>query len=151
MLKKIQDFFSQMIAPGLAGEQPSPHGLQVATAALLLEMMRMDHEATAAEAETICAVLTQQFGLQKNELDALVALAGEEAAQATDYFQFTSLINKAASPELKRQLMENLWRVALADGQVDVHENHLLRKIADLLYVPNSEYLAAKQRAQRIG
>lgn len=148
MLKQIQNFFSQFIAPDKADAPIGPHALQLATAALLMEMMRMDDQITAPERATALATLRGEFGLTTDELDTLVALAEQEAKQATSYYQFTSLVNKACDPAQKVRIIEYLWQVAYADGHLDAHESHLLRKIADLLYVPQSEYIAAKLRGR---
>ena len=149
MIDGIRDFFAQMIAPA-AGESgiASQHALHLATAALLLEMMRMDSAVTAAETAAVAGALQTRFGLDAAQVGALMALAAEEAQQATDYFQFTSLINKHFSREQKIEVVENLWQVAFADGQLDAHEQHFMRKIADLLYISQSDYVAAKQRAR---
>ena len=150
MIDGIRDFFTQMIAPAAAAGPGvgSQHALHVATAALLLEMMRMDSSVTAAETATVAGALQARFGLDAAQLDTLMALAAEEAKQATDYFQFTSLINKHFSREQKIEVVENLWQVAFADGHLDAHEQHFMRKIADLLYIPHADYVAAKQRAR---
>lgn len=149
MLKQIQIFFSQFIEQDIKpGAAVGSHGMQLATAALLMEMMRMDNAVTAAERTTALTALRTEFGLSPAELDALVVLAEEEAKQATSYYQFTSLINKACEPAQKAKIVEYLWQVAYADGHLDAHESHLLRKIADLLYIPQSDYLAAKQRGR---
>lgn len=153
MIDGIRDFFTQMIAPAAAAGTgaASQHALHVATAALLLEMMRMDSSVTAAETATVARALQTRFGLDAAQLDTLLALAAEEARQATDYFQFTSLINKHFSQEQKIQVVENLWQVAFADGHLDAHEQHFMRKIADLLYISHADYVAAKQRARGTG
>ena len=149
MIEGIRNFFNQVIAPGAAGAGPeSQHALHVATAALLLEMMRMDATITAAETESATRSLQSRFGLDAAQVDTLMALAAEEARQATDYYQFTSLINRHFSAEQKLQVVEYLWQVALADGHLDAHEQHFMRKIADLLYIPHADYVAAKQRAR---
>jgi uncharacterized tellurite resistance protein B-like protein len=149
MLADITNFFNQIIAPGAkASGAPSQHALQVATAALLLEMMRMDSSITAAETDSVTRTLQTRFGLDAAEVDTLMALATEEARLATDYFQFTSLINRTFSAEQKVQVVEYLWQVAYADGHLDAHEQHFMRKIADLLYVSHADYVAAKQRAR---
>ena len=149
MIKGISDFFTQMIAPAAsASGEASQHALQVATAALLLEMMRMDSTVTAAETATVANALRERFGLAVQDVDRLMALAAEQAQQATDYFQFTSLINKNFSREQKIQVVEYLWQVAFADSHLDAHEQHFMRKIADLLYISHADYIAAKQRAR---
>jgi uncharacterized tellurite resistance protein B-like protein len=152
MIDGIRDFFAQMIAPA-AGESgiASQHALHLATAALLLEMMRMDSAVTAAETAAVAGALQTRFGLDAAQVGALMALAAEEAQQATDYFQFTSLINKHFSREQKIEVVENLWQVAFADGHLDAHEQHFMRKIADLLYISHADYVTAKQRARGTG
>jgi uncharacterized tellurite resistance protein B-like protein len=149
MIAGIRDFFNQIIAPGAVEPgADSQHALQVATAALLLEMMRMDSSITAAETASVARTLQTRFGLDAAEVDTLMALAAEEARLATDYFQFTSLINRSFSAEQKVQVVEYLWQVAYADGHLDAHEQHFMRKIADLLYVSHADYVGAKQRAR---
>ncbi|MFH1871432.1 MAG: TerB family tellurite resistance protein [Pseudomonadota bacterium] len=144
MIASIRNFFRQMIEPGVAAD----HALHLATAALLLEMMRMDSSISAEETAAVTTALQTQFGLAAQEVDSLVALAAEEAKQATDYFQFTSLINKSLDAAQKTKVIEYMWQVAYADGHLDAHEQHFMRKIADLLYVSHADYVAAKQRAR---
>lgn len=148
MLASIKEFFSQAIEPGTRNEADSGKALQIATAALLLEMMRMDDRIAEEERAAIAETLRKQFGLDAQQVETLVELAREEAHQASDYYQFTSLINKACDAGQKIRIVENLWRVAMADGYLDAHELHLMRKIADLLYVGHADYVAAKARAR---
>jgi uncharacterized tellurite resistance protein B-like protein len=149
MIDGIKDFFNRFIATDNAASAAArQHALEIATAALLLEMMRMDSTVTDEETATVTSVLRNRFGLTAKELDTLLRFANEEARQATDYFQFTSLINRYYSAEQKIQVVEFLWQVAFADGHLDAHENHFMRKIGDLLYIPHADYVAAKQRAR---
>ncbi|MBS1132837.1 MAG: hypothetical protein H6R16_3839 [Proteobacteria bacterium] len=67
-----------------------------------------------------------------------------KSREAIDYFQFTSLINKSCTAEQKIVIIENLWLVAMADSHLDALETHLIRKIADLLYVSHADYISAK-------
>jgi uncharacterized tellurite resistance protein B-like protein len=149
MLAGIKEFFSQFIEPGSRNEPDGEKALQIATAALLLEMMRMDDRIAEEERRAIAETLRQQFGLDARQVETLVALAGEEARQASDYYQFTSLINKSCDAGQKIRIVENMWRIAMIDGHLDAHELHLMRKIADLLYVGHADYVAAKARARQ--
>lgn len=149
MIDSIKTFFSQFIAPGMQQKAAGgAHALQVATAALLLEMMRMDARVTMEERDAITATLQREFGLSAAELATLVALAEQEARQAHDYYQFTALINAHCDAAQKARIVENLWHVAMVDGHLDAHELHLMRKLADLLHVGHADYVAAKQRAR---
>jgi uncharacterized tellurite resistance protein B-like protein len=149
MIASLKDFFTQFIEPDARKDDASgEHALQVATAALLLEMMRMDDRFAEEERATVAEVMRQQFHLDAEEFAAILALAEQAAAQAHDYFQFTSLINQRCDAAQKTRIVENLWRVAMADGHLDANEQHLMRKLADLLYVGHADYIAAKQRAR---
>jgi uncharacterized tellurite resistance protein B-like protein len=148
MIASIKDFFSQFIEPGIAGSTAVAPALRVATAALLLEMMRMDNELKDEERQAIANTLQTQFSLGGEQIETLMALAEQESREANDYYQFTSLINKHCDQAQKVQIIENLWHVAMIDGHLDAHELHLMRKLADLLYIGHADYVAAKQRAR---
>ncbi len=149
MIASIKEFFDRFIEPGTRPEAAcATHSLQVATAALLLEMMRMDSHLKPEEREGIAATLRHEFGLDADELATLMALAEHEARQAHDYYQFTALINRHCDAAQKVRIVENLWHVAMVDGHLDAHELHLMRKLADLLHVGHGDYVAAKQRAR---
>lgn len=148
MIAGIKEFFARVVEPGIARDGIDEHALRVATAALLLEMMRMDNRIADAERDAVRATLQQRFALDAGELDALVALAAAEAREANGYHQFTSLINQRCDLPQKLRIVENLWQVALVDGHLDAHELHLMRRLTDLLHIPHAENIAAKQRAR---
>lgn len=150
MIAGIKDFFNQFIETGVRqSEAGYAKALQIATAALLFEMMRMDDKITAAERDSVTTTLFRMFDLNAGQLKILMDLAEQEARQASGYYQFTSLINKSFDAPQKTQLLENLWCVAMSDGHLGAHETHLMRKIASLLYVGHADYVAAKQRARQ--
>jgi len=147
MLKSIADFFERQLAGG--GEPArAQHTIELATAALLAEMARIDGDISPAERETALRAVREKLGLSQAEADELFALAEQEARQATDYFQFTSLINRRFDADQKTRVIELMWRVALADGEIDAHERHLIRRIADLIHVPHADFVHAQRRAQ---
>jgi uncharacterized tellurite resistance protein B-like protein len=147
MLNSIRDFFERNIAaPAAAGGDG--HSIQLATAALLVEVARIDRESTPDERAIVERAIRDKFGLGEAAAAELIGLAEAELQQATDYFQFTSLVNRHFSAEQKQRVIEMMWRVAYADAELSAHENHLMRKIADLLHVPHGDYIAAKMRAQ---
>lgn len=148
MLKSIRDFFDQRInqAHAPAGDA---HRLQLATAALLVEVVRGDGSIAPAEREALLAAIGAKFALTADEAAALIELAEQETRLANDYFQFTSLINRSFSQPQKLRVIELMWQVAYADAALSSHEQHVLRKIAELLHVPHGDYIAAKMRARQ--
>lgn len=145
MLKSILDFFDQRIGGAQAAGALS---IQRATAALLAEMVRIDRDVTPEEQAIAERAIREKFGLSQAEAAELLRLADEEVRNATDYYQFTSLINRDFTQEQKERVIELLWQVAYADDQLSAHELHLMRKVAGLLHIPDSVYIAAKMRAR---
>ncbi len=150
MLKSLERFFSTHTASpgGQHGRETHQHALRLATAALLLEVMAADDDDHPAERQAITQSLASRFQLEQHEIDTLIEQAAQRREQASDYHQFTSLINRHFSAEEKKQLMEQLWQVAYADRQLDSYEEHLIRKIADLLHIPHQVFISRKHRAQ---
>ena len=147
MLRTIQRFFESRIDPGHRDiRQSDSHRLQVATGALLIEMMRTDVEATEGERAVVVAALRNKFDLTTEETHELVEVAEAEADESIDHYQFTSLIKTGFSQEQKQKVVEYLWAVAFADENVDKHEEYLVRKIANLIGVSHKEFIEAKLR-----
>lgn len=150
MLRTLNDLFRSLFdSPPSADEPASQHTLQLATAVLLVEVMRSDAKIGAQERHAVLAALRDKFALADDELERLFELAETHATEATDFHHFTSKINKGFSAEQKLRIVELLWQVALADGHISHHENHLMRKLGDLLHIPHAAYVVAKQRARQ--
>ena len=145
MLNQIKLFFEQHLAL-TASEDTLEEKLQLATVVLFLEMMYIDDKVEPKELEIILSLIHQYFSLTDEQTTSLIALAEQQRKQATDYFQFTSLINKEYSLEQKVRLIESLWKIAFIDGVLDMNEEYLVRKIADLLHVPHTAFIMAKNR-----
>lgn len=144
MIQQIINFFNQNLK---TVDTVNPdYQLNLATASLLIEMVRMDHKIEQSEHDMVKSLLKNNFGLSNEETDTLFELAEEEAANAVDYYRFARLINKEYDNVNKIKLVENLWHIAYADGQLDKYEEHYLRKVAELLHVPHKEFIKAKHR-----
>jgi uncharacterized tellurite resistance protein B-like protein len=150
MLRTLKDLFDTLLAPpAAAGSAVSAeHRLHLATAVLLVEVMRADSECSAAERRAVLDVLRQRYALAEDEVARLLELAEHSAKNATDFHAFTSALNERLDHEQKVQVVEAMWAVAYVDGQLTAHENHVLWRVADLLHVPHGAYINAKLRAK---
>jgi len=119
----------------------------LAVASLLVEVLRADYETAPAERAQVVESLRGLLGLDATSCAELLADAEREVDGAHDLHQFTSELNRSLSPEEKFELVEQLWRVAQADTIVHKYEEHLIRRVADLLHVSHREFIAAKLRA----
>jgi uncharacterized tellurite resistance protein B-like protein len=148
MLRRLKDLFNAAIAPATASPADREHSLHLATAVLLVEVMRADPQFSEPEREEVVAALQRTFSFSRNEVEMLVDLAHEASRSSSDFHQFTSVLNDRLGNDEKARVVEYMWRVAYADGHLDAHENHLMSRIAGLLNVTHGQYIAAKLRAR---
>jgi len=145
MITKIKAFFTRNIIEaddsGLSGEQ-------LATAALLIEVMVIDGNLGEDELASISNTLAQMLELSTEQVDELILLSRDEVAEATSLYQFTREINAHFDQDKKIDLMTAMWRVAFADGHLDKHEEGIIRRVADLLHIRHSEYIKCKLTAR---
>lgn len=147
MIEHIREFFGKRIAT-TAGAGAGGDAIRLATAALLVEVMLTDGTMNAAETARIPELLQQRFGLAPREAEELVELARQEVAEATSLYQFTALVNQHFSVDDKYALVSNLWQVAYADGAIDKYEESLIRHVAELIHLPHSRYIHARNQAR---
>jgi uncharacterized tellurite resistance protein B-like protein len=128
---------------------PAEQAAPMAAAMLLLEVAWADHEISDTELESTRAAIQGLFGLTREQVETLVAQAKSEHEAAISMYPFTRAVNETLTSEEKRQLIVLLWRLAGSDSSVDVHEEHTIRRIADLLYVSHDDFIEAKHEARR--
>jgi uncharacterized tellurite resistance protein B-like protein len=149
MLRTLKDLFGALTPPAPGqGEHGAEHTLQLATAVMLMEVMRADAKLGSAERLAVIDALRGTFALADDEIDRLIELAGQASRDATDWFEFTSHINAHFDMAAKVRMVEYMWRVAYADGHLDEHERHVMWRLSDLLHVPHGAYINAKIRAK---
>lgn len=150
MVSVIKQFFEKYIKPSSASsDKVSEHSLQIATAALLIEMMRADSKVSEEERRTVAKTIQLKFKLTEEETNTLLKLAEEEIWKSTGYYEFTSLINKGFTYEQKLKVIEHLWEIAFADTELDKYEEYVVRKIADLIYVEHKDFIETKLRVRK--
>lgn len=149
MLDKIKTFFDTFFATTDDAASSIEHQLNLAAAALLLEMSSQDQQVSEEEITSVRQALLVHLDVSEHELDELYQLAQEERQDATDYHQFTRLIAEHYDQDKKVHLVELLWRVAFADAELDKYEEQMVRKICDLIYVSHRDYLQTKHRVMQ--
>jgi uncharacterized tellurite resistance protein B-like protein len=150
MFQTLHDLFDGLLpaAPD-ADPQAAEHALQLATAVMLVEVMRAEPGLHSAEREAVRQALRDEFALSVSEAADLTQLARATATEATDLLPFTSRINEHFDMPQKLRMIEHMWRVAYADGTLGAYERHIMWRIADLLHVPQGAYVNARMRAQQ--
>lgn len=148
MLVSVREFVNS--AFNRAGDvQQQALGVQMAAAALLVEIAAADFEQQPEEREAIAAAIKDAFDLEANDIEQLINDAEQHHAEAISLHEYTRVLNEQCSHQQKFEILTQLWRIAFADGQLDKYEDHRIRRIADLLYLSHSEFIKAKHLAEK--
>jgi uncharacterized tellurite resistance protein B-like protein len=152
MLKALNDLLERAFGGG-AGvpEQDRAHALRVATALLLVEVARADYAEDLTEDRAVFALIKEFFALGDEETGLLIEEARRQADHAISLQTFTRKLHEQLTVAEKHQVVEMLWRVAFADSRLDKYEDYVVRKVADLLYVPHSDLIRIRNRVRGDG
>ncbi|GAB3032608.1 tellurite resistance TerB family protein [Bowmanella dokdonensis] len=142
--------FRRWVQDNLAQPEQSQSQLQLdlATAVLYCEVVRADNELGETELALMQDLLTAQFSLSEQQAKSLLESSSEQVEHAADLVSFTRLIHEQCTHDEKIRIVEHLWQLAYADDHLDPHEEHMIRRIADLLYLSHGQFIQAKLKAQ---
>lgn len=142
MLKSLfETLFSEKI------EQKQSSTRELASAALLIEVARADFDITPEELARLIDLLATTFDMSSEDVELVTQQANDQVENAVSLHDFTRVINDHCSPEQRNELVGLMWDVAAADGDLSKYEDHLIRRVADLLYVPHQEFIRLKHQA----
>ncbi|MGH1428972.1 MAG: TerB family tellurite resistance protein [Arenicella sp.] len=145
MLNKLKQLFSDKEP---LTESDKQQRLQLAAAVLMFEVSKSDDSVDAVELEQIKTILAEQFALEKKTIQELVEQAQSESDSAISLHEFTRNICAHCDHQERITILQHLWKVAFADGRIDQHERHFIRKIAGLLYLTDQDINLARTQAQ---
>jgi uncharacterized tellurite resistance protein B-like protein len=148
VIKRILSFFEDVSKQD--NQSSNLHSIDLASLALLIEVAKSDNDISSVELEEIVNLAIKTFGISQVEQETLITQAKEVASNSTSLYEYTSVVNEHYSEQQKYQLILAMWRVAYADTQIDRYEEHLIRKIADLIYVPHVHFMKAKHTAAEL-
>ena len=116
--------------------------------ALLLETSMADEVLDESELQTLKNTLQKDFQIDEDEIDELINLAKENVQDSTSLYEFTRDINDNFDAIERVKLIESMWKIAYADGNIDKYEEHIIRKVSNLIYVAHSDFIKAKLSAK---
>ncbi len=148
MLDAIKSFFSSSMAPATPEADPAGEDIRLAACALLIELAYADDEFSEDERKHLTSAVRRQYGLEKAHAEELIVLAEQARLEAVDLYQFTKLIKANYSLGQKMVLMEVMWGLVYADGDLSNHEEALLRKVCRLLDLSPGYLADVKKRVE---
>ncbi len=126
-----------------------PHlSVELAAAALMLEVIWADHEIKEDEIGELQNHLTRIFAIDDHQFAGILSETQTLHDESVGLHQFTTALNDFLDPNKKYEIVSALWRIAYADEQLDILEEHIIRRISDLLYVSHKDFIRAKLEAR---
>lgn len=119
---------------------------RLAAAALLVHTAGIDGQVSESEHARLHDLIKQRFKLDDAAADKLLVRAEEADDKAIDLYQFTTRLNRALDDKQRARIVEMMWQVVFADGQVSEFEDNLIWRAADLLHVSREERIALRTR-----
>ncbi len=147
MLTRVKSFFDRILNES-GTIMHAADDIQLAAALLLIEVMHADHEIDDREKDAVMAALKNIFELTDEEAGEVFEIAEDHAKDMISLQQYTSILNRTLEPAEKLTLLEQIWRVVFSDDELDRYEEHLVRQIAELLYIRHSDFILARCRAK---
>ncbi|MFT7219455.1 MAG: putative tellurite resistance protein B-like protein [Candidatus Azotimanducaceae bacterium] len=148
-MNKLLTMLSRLVSEETSSTTPDPTRIASAAACLLIEVARSDTNQADVELNQIRRILEDRFEVNKDVTDELMIAATDQVEDAHDLFQFTQVINDAFTYPEKEALLQAMWQVAYADGNLDAIEAHIIRRVAGLLHISHDDFIRIKLRVKR--
>ena len=147
MLKKISNIFKKKVTE--TPDEESLSSISKACSSLLIEVALSDKDFDEEEITSMKEILKTTHGISDETINELVSNAKQTVDESTSLYNYTREVNNNFSYDDKLLLLQSLWDIAYADGNVDKYEEHLIRKISDLIYISHSDFIKAKLKRKK--
>ena len=144
MINKIKDLITKFGKEEEIQEESNLTLLNNSCAALLVEIAFADKDFDETEKASLKQSLIEAYAIDESDIEEIIRDAEDTVSESTSLYGYTSIVNTEFQYEDKLKLLRNLWKIAYADGYLDKYEEHLLRKISDLIHISHSDYINIK-------
>lgn len=145
MFDALKTYFSETRPQSVESTSSDP--VQVAAAALLVEAAMVDGAFDQSERDQIKDVLVHLFALDESAIEALLAESEQAVSESVELYSFARTVKDSLDYDRRVELMQMLWEVVYADGQLDDFEANLVRRVSGLLYVSDQDSGRARKAA----
>jgi len=146
MLDGLRQFIAEMVAPSAHERTFDDTGYRLAATALLIHVISLDGEPSELERRKLHSLIESRFGLDPGTADQLIASATLVEGEAVDLYHFTSVIMRSVNEGGRLRIVEMMWELVYADGQVSEFEDNVVWRAADLLGVSSRDRIDLKHR-----
>ena len=149
MLNGLRQFIAEVVSPNAHEDRSfDDTGYRLAATALLIHVISLDGEPSDVEKRKLHSLIESHFGLDRGTADQLIASATRVEGEAVDLYHFTSIIMRSVNEEGRLRIIEMMWDLVYADGQVTEFEDNVVWRAADLLGVSSRDRLELKHQVE---
>ena len=148
MLKKIRSIFTKTSEEVSEKEQVTQK-IDKTCAALIIEGALADKVFDESEVTLLKEMLLKAYTLEAEDIQDLIENAEKTVEESTSLYGYTREVNDNFDYESKLNLIDQLWRIAFADGHLDKYEEHVVRKIADLIHISHNDFIHSKLKNKK--
>lgn len=146
MLDGLRQFIADVISPAHEPRDFDDTDYRLAATALLVHVVSLDGEPSEAEKRKLHGLIESRFGLDRGTADKLIASATLVEGEAVDLYHFTSVIMRSVDEAGRLRIVEMMWELVYADGQVSEFEDNVVWRAADLLAISSRDRIDLKHR-----
>ena len=133
-----------LLEPAEAQPTPTSRDVESASAALMIMLAIADSHFDDRERQMVVKLIKERSELDDAELNMLISEAEQAATSATSIYEFSQQLNKVLVYEDRVKVVRGMWEVAYADGVIDKYEEHLIRRVCDLMYVSHQDFIQTR-------
>ena len=144
MIKRIKDLLSNFSNQEEVIEDEKISSLDKACSALLIEVAYADKVFDESEINSLRESLKETYNIDEEIINELISDAKKTVDESTSLYEYTRVVNDEFDYTDKLELLSRIWKLAFADGNLDKYEDHLIRKISDLIHISHSDFIKIK-------
>ena len=144
MIKRIKDLLSNFSNQEEVIEDEKISSLDKACSALLIEVAYADKVFDESEINSLRKSLKETYDIDEEIINELISDAKKTVDESTSLYEYTRVVNDEFDYADKLELLSRIWKLAFADGNLDKYEDHLIRKISDLIHISHSDFIKIK-------
>ena len=146
MLDGLRQFIADVVSPHTSEHAFDDNSYQLAATALLIHVVSLDGEPSEVEKKKLHSLIESRFGLDRGTADHLIASATLVEGEAVDLYHFTSVIMRSVDEAGRLRIVEMMWELAYADGNITEFEDNVVWRASDLLGISSRDRLELKHR-----
>ena len=144
MIKRIKDLLSNFSNQEEEIKDEKISSLDKACSALLIEVAYADKIFDESEINSLKESLKETYNINEEIINELISDAKKTVDESTSLYEYTRVVNDEFDYSDKLELLSRIWKLAFADGNLDKYEDHLIRKISDLIHISHSDFIKIK-------